>query len=153
MECETEVRINGTAERVFAVLVGLARYPDWLPPSETFVRIGLALDEPIRAGSTYIDYQTHGIEFPGEVHICEPPRRIGFRQQKKLPFGAEISTQMEYTLEAGEADTRVVRHQVFTMPWLLRPMELIAKGKILKENRRILNALKRAVEPDAEITK
>ena len=95
----------------------------------------------------YVDYQK-GIEMPGEVHIYEPPRRIGFNQRMKLPLGAEIATRMEYTLEADGNATRVVRHQVYKLPWLLRPAKLILKGKIIKENRRILDALKREAERD-----
>jgi uncharacterized protein YndB with AHSA1/START domain len=146
MECKIEIRIASAVERVFALLAAVERYDDWLPPSDAFIRVELVRDGPIQIGTAFVDYQTHGIEMPGEVHIYEPPRRIGFRQRMKLPLGAEISTRMEYTLEADGDGTRVVRHQVFTIPWLLRPIELIAKGKMIKEVRRILDALKRAAE-------
>jgi uncharacterized protein YndB with AHSA1/START domain len=146
MECEIEVRIESAVERVFAMLASIERYDEWLPPSDAFVRVELVRDEPIQVGAAFVDYQTHGIEMHGEVHIYDPPCRIGFHQRMKLPLGAEISTRMEYTVEADGDGTRVVRHQVFAIPWLLRPIELIAKGKMIKEVRRILDALKSAAE-------
>ena len=73
-------------------------------------------------------------------------RRIGFRQRFKLPLGTEITVRIEYALETDGNGTRVIRHHVFRMPVLLRVAELFLKGKIITENQRIVQALKRAVE-------
>ncbi len=146
MERDYEITIDKPVEDVFAVLAAVEEYHQWLPPSEVFIRTELARDEPVKVGATFIDYQKHGIEMPGEVHIYEPPTRIGFRQRYPVAFGAQISVRMEYTLTADGGGTRVSRRHVFKMPLLLRPMELFLKGKIITENERILAALKRAVE-------
>ncbi len=146
METNYEVTIDRPVDDVFAVLSAVERYHEWLPPSETFVRTELADDQPIKQGATYVDYQTYGVEMPGEVHIYEPSNSIGFRQQLPMPLGLTVSVRIEYTLTADGDGTRVQRHHVFRLPLLLRPMELLLKGKIVKENNRIVAALKCAVE-------
>ena len=87
METNYEVTIDRPVDDVFAVLSAVERYHEWLPPSETFVRTELADDQPIKQGATYVDYQTYGVEMPGEVHIYEPSNSIGFRQQLPMPLG------------------------------------------------------------------
>ena len=148
MERDYEITIDKPVEDVFAVLAAVEKYNEWLPQSDTFVRTELAKAEPIEMGATFVDYQAHGVEMPGEVHIYDPPTRIGFRQHHPVAFGAQISVRMEYTLTADGDGTHVRRHHVFRMPLLLRPMELILRGKIITENERIVAALKRAVEDD-----
>ncbi len=146
MERDYEVRIERKLEDVFSVLEAVQDYHQWLPPSDTYLRTALTEDQPISKGAEYVDYQTQGVEMPGEVHIYEPPRRIGFRQRFKLPLGTEITVRIEYALETDGDGTRVIRHHVFRMPVLLRVAELFLKGKIITENQRIVQALKRAVE-------
>ncbi len=146
METDYEVRIERPVEDVFAVVAAVDRYDEWLEPSETYVRAELVDDEPIKRGTTYLDYQSHGVVMPGEVHIYEPPLRIGFRQQLSMPLGAKVAVRIEYTLTPDGDGTCVLRHHFFRMPLLLRPMELVLKGKVIKENDRIVAALKRAVE-------
>ena len=146
MDFDTEVRVEASVDEVFAVLAAVERYHDWLPPSDTYVRTQLANDNPIEEGAVYVDHQKMGMEMRGEVHIYDPPSRIGFRQTKELPCGAQISTRIEYTLTADQDGARVARHQVYTVPWPMRPLQPILRRKIVHENRRILGALKAAAE-------
>ncbi len=145
MERDYEVRIARPVEDVFAVLAAVDKYHEWLPPSDVYVRTELVADEPIKLGAEFVDFQARGMKMPGEVHIYEPPRLIGFRQQLKMPLG-KIAVRMEYTLTGDGDGTHVVRHHVFKMPLLLRVAELFLKRKIIDENERIVAALKHAVE-------
>ena len=103
-------------------------------------------DDPQHAISVFRAALSHGIEMLGEVDVYDPPTRIGFRQAKGLPFGAVVTVRIDYSIEEDEQSTLVVRNQVFRMPWLLRPMEMVARPKVIAESRRILGALKRNVE-------
>ena len=145
MERDYEVGIERPVEDVFAVLSAVEKYHEWLPPSDIYLRTELADDEPIKQGAKYVDIQK-GAKMPGEVHIYEAPRRIGFRQRLKMPLGSQLKVRIEYTLIADGNGTHVVRHHVFQLPLLLRPAVLLLRSKIITENERIVAALKRAVE-------
>ncbi len=149
MKRDYEIRILRPVGEVFAVLAAVEKYHEWLPTSETYVRTAV-VDEPIKEGSEYIDYQSHGIEMPGVVHIYEPPQRIGFRQGMKMPLGSQLAVRIEYTLMPDGAGTHVVRRHIFKMPLLLRVAELVLRSKIIRENERIVAALKCAVESPLE---
>ena len=149
MERDYEITIDKPVEDVFAVLAAVERYHEWLPPSETYIRCELESDEPIKQGSKFVDIQSHGVKMPGEVHIYDPPHRIGFRQRFAAPLGAEVRVRMEYTLKPDGDRTHVVRHHVFQMPLLLKPMELVLRSKIIAENDRIVACLKTAAESAA----
>ena len=149
MERDYEITIDRPVGNVFAVLAAVERYHEWLPPSKTFIRVELDVDEPIKLGSTFIDIQRKGSTMRGEVHIYDPPHQIGFRQASPLPLGSAIKVRMEYTLKPEGNRTHVVRHHVFDVPFLLRPTMLYLKPMIITENRRIVERLRSFCEGSA----
>jgi uncharacterized protein YndB with AHSA1/START domain len=145
MESRTDIRIEAPAERVFAILIALDRYGEWLPPSDVFRGLDVQGDGPIQKGTTYVDRQAAGINMTGEVCVCDEPNVIAFRQVAKLPFGT-VHARVEFRMDADDGATRVVRHHVIALPWLLWPLTPIAKAKQRTEAKRILESLRHAVE-------
>ncbi len=145
MQIDTEIRIHGSSQDVFDVLLALDRYGEWLPASDVHKGIEVEGAGPVGVGTTYVDRQAGGAHMSGHVRICDPPNSVGFTQTVRLPFGL-FEARVDFEITSDGESTTVVRHQVASLPWLLRPLQPIARLKGRSESERVLRALKRHVE-------
>ena len=146
MKIETSIIVDGTADDIFALLLALDQYGDWLPCSGVHKGMALVSPGPVQEGSTYVDRQRGGPDMHGEVCVCDRPNRLAFRQQAKLPIGL-IVVHAVFELQAvDDKSTRVLRTQDFAVPWPVMPLTPIFKRVGRSEGQRVLGALKQAVE-------
>lgn len=146
MERTFKITINKPVEDVFARLADLERNDEWMPSSDMYDHTELESEPPVKKGSKFVNIPSNGVKMPGVVHIYDPPHRIGFNMVMPFVLWFKCSSVIEYTLKPDGDRTHVERHAIFTMPLLLKPLELLIKNKLIAENTRVLECLKTAVE-------
>ena len=99
-------------------------------------------DDPVRAGSTYVDRTPIG-RFHGRVLELEPNRRVVFRQ---VTTRNDLDITITYVLEPTASGTRLVRTGEITTRGLLALVHPIVVRSTRAENRRTMNGLKTSLE-------
>lgn len=145
---ELDTCIDRPIDEVFAKLVDIQSYPEWMPQNGLFVSCRQLSDGPVGRGTRYSDETRLGTVL-GDVCEFEPPRAVTFHYTATL-FGR---TAMEgwpgYVLESlDETATKVyhvARGRLFGPFKLLRPLvQRLAEN----ERRRTVDALKQSLESE-----
>lgn len=95
---EIDETIDGPIDEVFARLVDIARYPEWMSDDGLFVTCRQDTDGPVRVGTAYTDVTTLGA-VRGKVAALEPPREVVFHYEARLLGMTVLEGWPGYTLE------------------------------------------------------
>ena len=140
--------IEGPCEAVFELIVDLTHYDRWLPQSKAFGAVMQVSPTPVGPGTTYVDKGPSGT-MQGSITEYQPTARIAFQQSmpvKLLMFAGTLDLHIRYTLEPVGQATRVNRDVTFQLPGVLKAAQPIIASTIRRESKRLLQAMKRAVE-------
>ena len=146
IEINVERDINAPLGDVFARLIDITGYSNWLPDKSASRSCTLTSPGPVRVGTTYVD-QTNAGPMVGEVVELEEPTRVVFRQRLSklgLPIEEALQTNVLKPIDGG---TRV--HHRFDWK-LFGPLRLFEKmggaRSAAKERNIVFDALKSSVE-------
>jgi uncharacterized protein YndB with AHSA1/START domain len=137
------IDVASPIERVFALLVDLPNYPQWLPPSGLYATTVVS-ETPVRLGTTYVDRSKQG-PLQGRVTECQPPHVLGFHQEAHFTLG-RLTIDIHYQLDEVEGATRVHRATAPQMTGLLALLSPIVLRSIRHENLRTLARMKQYLE-------
>ncbi|GAA2117176.1 SRPBCC family protein [Nocardioides bigeumensis] len=148
IEFELQRTIRAPIEEVFARLIDIEGYNDWMAGSGSMLNSTRQTSpgEPT-VGTTFVDETSQG-EMPGEIAELERPHTIVFHWwEESKPGKLKFEGWPSYHLEpSGDAET-LVRHGGKLMPYgvwrLARP---ILRRLALKERTTTLDALKASFE-------
>ena len=144
IQLEFERTIERPIEEVFARLVDIDAYEEWLPPSYIFKGGGVVKpDQEIGLGTRFTDETPMGT-FHGEVTEFEPPRRVAFEQNLGRNDELVFSSRPAYTLADGPYGTRVKHEAEGQLFGYFRLAEPIVWVMARNERRRIMDHLKRS---------
>ncbi len=148
LKSEHVIETSGSVETVFRLLTDFSGYSGWLDASAAFEECRILDEGAMGLGTRFIDSGPAG-ELLGEVIEYEPPTRVGFRECMNLRvaiINIPIKVTIHYVIESTAGPTRVIRkysmHAAGSFGFLIK----LGGGKILKENERIMNALKIAAD-------
>ena len=145
-EINLERDVNAPLADVFARLIDIPGYSNWLPEESASRSCTLTSTGPITVGTTYVDEVAKEGTYVGEVVELEEPTRVVFRQRLSklgLPVFEVLQTN---TLESIDGGTRV--HHRFDWKWLgpLRLFEKMGTRGAIKERNIVFDALKASFE-------
>jgi uncharacterized protein YndB with AHSA1/START domain len=144
-QIEYKTNINRPIAEVFARLVDIDGYPDWLPTSRIFLDCKQTSPGPVQVGTTFIDKTPAGT-FTGAVVQFEKPTKVVFHNRLSWLGLPVLETFPGYHLEQTKPGT-TVRH--FGHGQCFGLFKLLA-GHVAKlareERRRTLYALKETLE-------
>ena len=145
MFVEVTRQIDAPIREVFARLIDLRGYSEWLPGESFSHSSEFTSNDPVGAGATYVD-KTKGGTYVGEITELQEPTRVVFRQNlSKLGVPIEEAVQTNVLDEVGGGTT--VHHR-----WEGRsfgPLRLIyrfGRGSTVKERTLVLDGLKASFE-------
>ena len=158
MTIHVSVSINAPAKEVFAVVIDLPTYHNWLLESSAFKGTTQVSHNPVKLGTTYHEPGPAGTR-KGEVVELEPPGtgksgKITFKQPMSmkpyvLGLTLDVKVEMTVTEEAGEGGTvktKLDRYVSLAYPWALWPFKIVVDNEFKKESLRTIEALKAYVE-------
>jgi uncharacterized protein YndB with AHSA1/START domain len=145
IKVEKNTIIQRPIEEVFARIVDLLAYSNWMSKSGQFHGSGLTSPGPVGLNSTYLDRTKFGT-FRGVIVEFERPRKVVFREKLawlKIPV---MQNTTLYDLKSSANGTEL-RHtaegQLFGAFKIAQPF---VAGIIRGERERTLNALKQSLE-------
>ena len=145
MLIEVKRQIDAPIREVYARLIDLPGYSEWLP-GESFSRGSeLTSNDPVGVGTTYVD-KTKGGAYVGEITELEEPTRVVFRQRLSV-LGVPIEEALQTNVLEEVAGGTSVHHR-----WEGRsfgPLRLfykLSRRSNVKERNLVLDALKSSFE-------
>ncbi len=141
-----ERHIEQPVEVVFARLVDIDGYGEWLPRSLIFKGGGLREPErDIEVGTEFVDRTPFG-RFHGEVTELDPPRRVAF-EQKLHQFGKLMFvSKPSYTLEPTDDGTKVIHDAVGETYGPTRLFEQLVRVLASQERSRTIDQLQESFQ-------
>jgi uncharacterized protein YndB with AHSA1/START domain len=142
---EEDVTIQRPIEDVFARVVDVSHYSDWMSRRGVFKESRQCSEGPVGRGTSFIDRGRMGIA-RGEVVEFEAPGRVVFQERLRW-FGAPVlEARLRYDLEPtpeGTAVHHVAESTLFGAFRVMKPMVgVIGRG----ERRRTVESLKKSLE-------
>ena len=137
-----ELAIGRPPTVVFDALTRLGLLQARIESSSTYRGTVEVSDDPVRAGSTYVDRTPIG-RLRGEVLELEADRRVVFRQATAR---GDLDVRITYDLEPTSGGTRLVRTGEITTRGLLALVHPIVVWRTRVENRRTMDRLKASLE-------
>lgn len=151
IEFVLERTIAAPIEEVFARIVDIDGYNDWMPEKGTMLKHTRQTSpgEPT-VGTTYEEDTTQGPS-PGEIAELEAPHKVVFHWWDRSKRGRLKSEGWPgYSLQpAGEDSTLVHHHAKLTMYGMTRLMKPIYRLYAVRERTATINALKASFEAGA----
>jgi uncharacterized protein YndB with AHSA1/START domain len=148
IEFELERTIQAPINEVFARLIDIDGYNDWMPKKGTMLKHTRQTSpgEPT-VGTRYEEDTTQGMQ-PGEITEFEVPHKVVFHWWDTSRTGKLKSEGWPgYTLQAvGDNATLVRHHPKLTMYGMTRLMKPIYRVFAIKERTVTINALKASFE-------
>jgi uncharacterized protein YndB with AHSA1/START domain len=129
---------------VFDALTRLGALRSQIGTSATYVGTEDVSDDPVRAGSTYVDRTPVG-RLRGEVLELERDRRVVFRQATAR---GDLDVRITYEMMPAANGTRVVRTGAITTGGWLALVHPIVVWATRTENQRTMARLKASLETD-----
>jgi uncharacterized protein YndB with AHSA1/START domain len=150
LRVDIEEVVERPIDQVFAQLVDIARYDEWMSRDGIFVSCTQDSPGPVGLGTRYTDRTRLGL-VAGDVAVFEPPREVVFHYIGRQLGMTMIEGWPGYTLEpVGESATRVHHHAEarFRGPFrLLRPiLQPILQRVAQNERQHTVDSLKRSLE-------
>lgn len=137
-----ERTVHGSAEDVYARIVDLRAYGDWLPKSAAYRGTEEISPGPMAVGTTFVERDPTGVR-RGRVAELTAPRRVVFTQhltpRPALLGGVDI--EQTYELTPHEDHVHVRRTVAFTPQGALKVVFPVMQKLFVKENERIMDAL------------
>ena len=151
IEFELSRTVPAPIEQVFARLVDIKGYNDWMPSKGSIRRHSqqTSAGEPA-LGTTYVDRTAFG-PTPGEIAQCEPPRTLVYHWWDRSKGGRlNMEGWPGYTLQADGPGTTVVRHSAtIHTHGLYRCATPLLRRIALRERTTIMDALTASFEQRA----
>lgn len=141
-----ERHIARPIEEVFARLVDIDGYEDWLPHSSVFRGGGLATPgEEVGEGTEFTDETPVGT-FEGRITSYEAPRRVAF-EQRLFWFGKPVfDSRPSYLLEPTDEGTHLTHNAEGRLHGIYQVTEPLLRRVAIRERSRIVDELKRSIE-------
>jgi uncharacterized protein YndB with AHSA1/START domain len=140
---EDRAAVDAPIGDVFARLIDLPRYREWMHRTGLFRRCAWTADRPPAVGAQYADSTRMGT-FRGEVTELDPPSGVEFRETLRWPGGARADARMEYVLEANHGGTAVHHVAQTELTGWMRLMKPVARLMVRSERKRTLRSLSRS---------
>ena len=148
IQLEFETTIQRPIEEVFARLVDIDSYEDWLPHSLIFRGGGLKQpEEEVTEGTEFVDVTPIG-KFHGRVTEFEPPTRVAFEQNLSRRGDRVFSSRPSYVLQQTDDGTLVTHHAQGELYGPLSFTEPVVRMLASHERQRTFDQLKRSLEDD-----
>jgi uncharacterized protein YndB with AHSA1/START domain len=141
MSLTTEIR--RPAAEVFEVITDLRGYGRWLGSSADYGGTTEISDDPVTAGTTYVEPSRVGVR-RGTVTEFRAPELVTFDQPMTLRpkvFGV-IDIQVTYSLIPVEDGVRLERVVTVALPWQAKPVAPLVLARFRRESVRTVQALK-----------
>jgi len=151
IEFELERVVQAPIDQVFARLVDIEGYNEWMPQKGSLLKQSRQTSpgEPT-IGTTYVDETSQG-PLPGEIVELEAPHKLVFHWWDKSKAGKLKSEGWpSYSLQpAGEDATLVRHHAKLTMYGIWRFAAPVFRRFAVKERTATIEALKASFESSA----
>ena len=139
--------IAADADAVYALIVDLPNYDNWLPKSPVYHGITEIYESPITVGTTYIEKSPNGTRYGKVVAMDAPARHVRFRQAMKvwpefLGLAIDVTVDIKVAHKAAGHGCEVHREVIVTLPWVFGPMSGSILGQFETEISRIMKELK-----------
>jgi hypothetical protein len=160
--------IHSPPSLVFSTLLDLPNYNTWLPLSSSFKGTTKISDNPIRAGTTYVEIEPSGVRHGEILELNSEERKVVFHQPMTLKpavLGIVVDVTVcmvvrgvEREAKDGERQdgegkaggvgqwSRVEREVRLGLPLILRPVSGIVSKLFHRESWRTLEMLKKHME-------
>jgi uncharacterized protein YndB with AHSA1/START domain len=141
MSMTTEIR--RPAAEVFEVITDLRGYGRWLGSSADYGGTTEISDDPVTAGTTYVEPSRVGVR-RGTVTEFRAPELVTFDQPMTLRpkvFGV-IDIQVTYSLIPVEDGVRLERVVTVALPWQAKLVAPLVLARFRRESVRTVQALK-----------
>ncbi len=138
-------QIDAPIGEVFARLIDLPGYSEWLSEESFSRRSEFTSDDPVGVGTTYID-MTKGGAYLGEITELEEPSRVVFRQALSrwgMPIEEALQTNV---LEEVDGGTTVHHRWEGRSFGPLRLVYNLSRRSTVKERNLVMDALKSSFE-------
>lgn len=149
IDFEIERTIQAPIADVFARLVDIEGYNDWMPGNGSMLgRTRMTSPGEPAVGTTYVDETSQG-PAPGEIVELQAPHTLGFHWWTRSKAGKlRLEGWPSYSLEArGENETLVRHHAELNAYGAYRLAAPILKRLALRERSVTLDALKASFAP------
>jgi hypothetical protein len=147
--------IAANPDTVFALIIDLPGYNNWLPQSAAYKGTTEVSDTPIVVGSKYVERSPSGTRY-GEVDQLDHSRRhVVFKQPMRLALGLEIRISVDMRVDesrggsSADADgvsSIVDRTVTLEFPWYMLPAAGFITGQFDVEIKRTMAEMRKYLE-------
>jgi hypothetical protein len=154
--------IAADPDAVFALIIDLPAYNDWLPTSTAFKGTTEVSDTPIVVGTKYVERSPSGTRYSEVVELDHAQRHVAFRQPMRLALGMGIQIRVDMKVNDTTAGTAqgvhlsgvhlssvVDRRVTLEFPWYMSPVAGVITGQFEKEIKRTMSEMRRYLERQA----
>ena len=147
---QLSIDIQCPPDKVFAAVVDLPSYNEWLPKSDSFQGTTEFSETPVRTGTKYVEHSALGTRY-GEVQkLDEAGHHVIFYQPMKMkPFflGMELDITVNMNVLPADGDGSVLKREVrVQIPALLGLGGGVIEKKFEVESWRTMEVLKAYLE-------
>ncbi|KPI40470.1 uncharacterized protein AB675_7813 [Cyphellophora attinorum] len=154
--------IAADPDAVFALIIDLPGYNDWLPTSSAYKGTTEVTDTPIVVGTKYIERSPSGTRYGEVCELDHVQRHVAFKQPMRLIFGLEIRIRVDMKVSdttAGAAQgihlsgvhlsSVVDRTVTLDFPWYMFPVAGVISGQFEQEIKRTMSEMRKYLENQA----
>ena len=142
---EVDKVIHRPIEEVFDRLVSISDYSKWLPKSRVFLDSIQTSNDPVGAGTTFIDKTRIG-KFQGEVIEFQRPTKVTFKMNLRWLGLRVLESKPGYTLEPVDDSTKVHLLAVGKLYGFFKLMQPYVALRAREERKRVVEVLKKSLE-------
>jgi hypothetical protein len=164
--------IAAPSTEVFNALISLHGYSEWLPPSDVFHGTTSISEDPVRAGTTYIEHDLSGTRYGRVLELVDFPHekengrdgkksegmkeaKVVFHQPMRIKpesFGVVVDVLVTMTVQRVGQGSVVEREIKLGIPMILWLVRGWLPGVFEKESRRSMQYLKTYLEAKEQRT-
>lgn len=151
--------IAARPDTVFALIIDLPGYNEWLPHSAAYKGTTEVSDTPIVVGSKYIESSPSGTRYGEVCQLDHAQRHVVFKQPMRLALGLEIEIRVDMKVNesregsaAGVEDVTSVVDRTVTLgfPWYMLPVAGLITAQFKEEINRTMAEMRRHLERHPE---
>lgn len=156
---ETSTPIAADPDEVFALIIDLPGYNDWLPHSAAYKGTTEISGNPLTVGSKYVERSPSGTRQGEVVQLDHAQRHVAFKQPMRLIPGLTIQIRVDMKVNEvggeGSTDVRAVscvvdRTVALQFPWYMLPVAGVITGQFEEEIKRTMTEMKNHCEKRAK---
>ena len=145
-------------DTVFALIIDLPGYNNWLPHSTAYKGTTEVSDTPITIGSKYVERSPAGTRYGEVFQLDHAQRHVAFKQPMRLALGLEIQIRVDMKVsqigkgsDAGTGiESCVVDRTVrLEFPWYMSPVAGVVAGQFEVEIKRTMSEMRNYLEREA----